>query len=79
MCQCVKRTVPLTHPERPRITDREVQQIIRTELNLENSLQLQELPRESRDAALRLLKRKGISVRQIERITGLNRGVIQRA
>ena len=69
----------MTHPERPRITDREVQQIIRTELNLENSLQLQELPRESRDAALRLLKRKGISVRQIERITGLNRGVIQRA
>lgn len=39
---------------------------------------LQSYDRESRDKAIRSLKSAGLSVRQIERLTGINRGVIQR-
>jgi hypothetical protein len=40
---------------------------------------LQSYGRGKRDAALRKLKSKGLSVRQLERLTGINRGVIQKA
>lgn len=41
--------------------------------------QLQKMNKEERDEALRLLKDEGLSVRQIERLTGINRGVVLRA
>ena len=53
--------------------------VIRKELNLESGTMLQRQTHENRDAALRLLKDKGLTIRQIERLTGINRGVIQRA
>ena len=40
---------------------------------------LQSYDRESRDKAIRALKNAGLSVRQLERLTGINRGIIQRA
>ena len=42
-------------------------------------LQLQKESKEARDRMLVQMKRAGISVRQISRLTGLNRNVIQRA
>lgn len=36
------------------------------------------LPREERDEAIRSLLRRGFSIRQIERLSGIGRGVIQR-
>ncbi|MCI9129632.1 MAG: transposase [Eggerthellaceae bacterium] len=36
------------------------------------------MPRQERDVALRRLKGAGLSVRQIERMTGIGRGIIQR-
>ena len=53
--------------------------IIRTQLKLNSGTELQSFDREERNAALRALKAAGITVRQIERLTGINRGVIQRA
>ena len=40
---------------------------------------LKGLEREARDGAIALLKGKGLSVRQIERLTGIGRGIVQRA
>lgn len=52
---------------------------LRRELNLTIGTQLQQFDKKQRDEMLALLKKKGLSVRQIERLTGINRGVIQKA
>ena len=41
-------------------------------------LDLSHMGKEDRDARLRELKKLGLSVRQLERLTGIGRGVIQR-
>lgn len=38
---------------------------------------LQDMPKKERDTILRRLKENGLSIRQIERLTGVNRGVVQ--
>lgn len=48
-------------------------------LNVSSGTQLQQYDRKQRDEALALLKKKGLSIRQLERLTGINRGVIQKA
>ena len=53
--------------------------IIRKELGSENGKDLQSLPWEKRNAVLRKLKEKGMTIRQIERLTGINRGTVQKA
>ncbi len=53
--------------------------VIRSCLRIESGTVLQSYDRGKRDAALRKLKSKGLSVRQLERLTGINRGVIQKA
>ena len=55
------------------------QEIIRSVLKLKSGTLLQKMEREKRDAALLRLKEAGLSVRQIERLTGLNRGIVLRA
>ena len=52
---------------------------LQKELNLINGTQLQQFEKKQRDEMLALLKKKGLSVRQIERLTGINRGIIQKA
>jgi REP element-mobilizing transposase RayT len=42
-------------------------------------VELQKYSRKDRDEALHKLKKYGLSVRQIERLTGINRGIVQRA
>jgi hypothetical protein len=37
------------------------------------------LPKAGRDGLLLLLKQQGITVRQLSRLTGINRGIVQRA
>ena len=44
-----------------------------------NGVDLQQMSREERNDALRKLKQQGLSVRQIERLTGISRNIIQRA
>lgn len=53
--------------------------VLRRELGVDSGSVLQGLSRIERDSALRLLKKEDISIRQIERLTGINRGVIQKA
>ena len=65
--------------EKAGVSDSEAQNIIRKELHLESGTQLQRMGRAERDAAIRLLKEHHLSVRQIARLTGINRGVILKA
>lgn len=53
--------------------------MIRKTLRAESGMELQNWDREKRTAALKLLKEKGLKVRQIERLTGINRGEVQKA
>ena len=53
--------------------------VIKKTLNIASGTQLQQFRKEQRDNALALLKEKGLTVRQLERLTGINRGVIQKA
>lgn len=48
-------------------------------LKVSSGTQIQQFERKQRDEALALLKKKGLTVRQLERLTGINRGVIQKA
>ena len=69
----------LDDDRKERISDAQGQEIIRTVLKLKSGTQLQKMDREKRDAALQTLKEEGLSVRQIERLTGINRGVVFKA
>ena len=53
-------------------------EIIRQTLGVESGTTLQQMTMAERDESLAILKEKGISVRQLERLTGINRNVIQR-
>jgi len=61
-----------------KVSDEEARRILLEEMQLSSGTQLQQMDRESRDAALTRLRAFGLTVRQIERLTGINRGVIQR-
>lgn len=69
----------LDDDRKERISDAQGQEIIRTVLKLKSGTQLQKMDKEKRDTALRKLKEEGLSVRQIERLTGINRGVVLKA
>ncbi len=47
-------------------------------LNVKSGTELQSWDRNSRNEALRRLKEAGLSVRKIERLTGIGRNIIQR-
>lgn len=65
--------------ESKRLTDREAQQIIKEVLRLESGTQLQQMDRAKRDKAICKMKEQGLSVRQIERLTGITRGIVMNA
>lgn len=62
-----------------RIGDEEALRMICEALGTENPQLLQELDPEKRNEMLRSLKQKSLTVRQISRLTGINRNIIQRA
>ena len=51
---------------------------IRKLLGLENGTLLQTYDRTKRNEAIKIMKNAGISIRQIERLTGITKGVIQK-
>lgn len=53
--------------------------VLKKTLDITSGTQLQQFNKEQRDNALVLLRKKGLTVRQLERLTGINRGVIQKA
>jgi len=72
-------TVECMEAQRQKKDDAWAMAVIRDQLKLESGTQLQQFDRVERDSALVLLKECGISIRQLERLTGINRGVIHRA
>lgn len=62
-----------------RITDAEAECIINKELQIKSGTIIQSYSKSERDAALNKLKTLGLTIRQIERLTGINRGVVANA
>ncbi|MEW6663022.1 MAG: REP-associated tyrosine transposase [Bacillota bacterium] len=66
--------------EKQRITDEEARNIIKRVCKLQNSPDLQKLDMITRNKCLKELKEEYcLSIRQIERLTGINRGIILKA
>ena len=66
-------------PAKAAIGDSRAKEILCNQLDIKSGTQLQTYDKASRDEALRVLKASGLSVRQIERLTGINRGVVLKA
>lgn len=63
-----------------RITDEEARNIIKTVCQVNNTMDLQKLDIKTRNSYLRDLKQGyNLSIRQIERLTGISRGIVFRA
>ena len=60
-------------------SDADAVKITRRACGLKHPNQIGELDRDARMQALAKLKKEGLTIRQLERITGLNRNMIQRA
>jgi len=61
------------------IGDKTAAKMISELLNIKSGTELQQYDREKRNEALHLLKEHGLSVRQIERLTGISRGIVLKA
>lgn len=64
--------------ERIRVNDGEAREIIKEISQCSNPAEFQALPRDMRNRCLAVLKKKGMTIRQIERLTGINRGLVQK-
>ena len=62
----------------PRYTEEQAKDIIKKETGCDTVSSFQALPKEIRKEHLRNLRSQGISIRQLSRLTGESRGVIQR-
>ena len=63
--------------EKKRITDNDARIIIKNQCKIDNAIDLQKLDIPRRNIYLKELKEKhNLSIRQIERLTGINRGII---
>ena len=65
--------------ENIRITDEKAKKIIHKKTKCDSVSEFQEIPKAKRDKLLRLLKEQGLSIRQISRLTGTPKGVVERA
>ena len=63
----------------PKHDDEWALKVIHKQMAGKSGTALQEMDRVKRNEALRKLKKAGLSVRQIERLTGINRGTVQKA
>ena len=77
----VKESSPITEPVLPgkRLTEKEALRTIQAISGLKDPLLIQGIDRDARNELLAILKKEGISIRQLESITGINRNTIQRA
>jgi len=76
----IKEDKCLDIEEKHRITDAEAREIIKALCKLKNETDLKKLNITTRNKYLKILKEQyGLSIRQIERVTGINRGIIFKA
>jgi REP element-mobilizing transposase RayT len=61
-----------------RLTDKEALEIIRKLCKVGNARELQNLDVKKRDRYIAAMKEKGLSIRQIERLTGISFGIIRK-
>ena len=59
-------------------SDEWAKDVLTTKLGVRSGTVLKEYTKDERDDALRTLKMEGLTIRQIERLTGIGRGIIQR-
>lgn len=67
------------HPQYSGIIDDEVVDIIRRQTGHNDPSSFQQLDRETQNNLLVSLKKQGASIKQLQRITGIGRNIIQRA
>ena len=60
------------------LSDKKAMQLIKDQLGLDNGREIQEFNKYERNAILVKMRNWGLSVRQMERLTGISRGVITR-
>lgn len=65
--------------EHIRFNDEEAVRIIKAKCMIENSTQLKGFEEEKRDTCIMMLKKEGLSTRQLERLTGISRAIILNA
>ena len=65
--------------ETGRIDDDKAREMIKSAGNIPNCQELQDLGKTARNAVIRELKDNGLTIRQIERLTGVNRGIVLNA
>jgi len=65
--------------DKKHLSDQKAVAIIKKVYEDDKNNDLQKLDKKSRDYYLNKLKQEGLSIRQIERLTGINRGIISRA
>ena len=65
--------------ENARKSDNTAMSVIYDVLHLESGTQIQKMDRTNRNKCLRILRDQGLSIRQIERLTGIPRSIIMRA
>ena len=76
---CEDRCLDMNEAPRPRYTEEKAEAIMRRVTGCGSTAAFQELSREQRDMHLIRLKEKGLSIRQISRLTGETYYIIQKA
>ena len=61
-----------------RISDEDAKKIIRKITGCENTTELQLFAKEERNKCIKKMKNKGLSIRQISRLTGISKGIIEK-
>lgn len=59
------------------LSDQYARKLLQKKFQIYTTTNIRQMSREKRNEAIRFLKFKGFSVRQIERLTGVSRGIIQ--
>ena len=67
----------LEYDDGARLNDSEASALIESVANVKNPVDIQTYEKQKRDEIIKLLKKKGLSIRQIERLTGVSFGVIR--
>ena len=68
----------MDYEETFRINDLEAAEIIKKSAEIDSTNKIQSFDQEHRNKLIKEFKKKGLSIRQIERLTGVSFGVIRR-
>ena len=71
-------SVNYTYDGKGRVTDEQARVLIRKITKCGNALEFQELDIAVRDKCLKKLREKGVSIRQLSRLTGISYGVVRK-